>query len=748
MALRKIVLILILSVLFVFDMFSSGGYFIGDGGSGKRILVYSSTIENANTGNWGIASKLKRDLINDLVNYSNMDIIDSEEKSTIRKLQKDSLSSMYSEDDPVELGKTIQAKSYIRLVTTCKKNTYSLTATITNIETGKTEGSFTSPFYSEGDYISKVHGEAAVSLFDSLGVRLTVAGKRLLQYDSFTQTESESKENLEIYRAELARLEKEQQEIKTKRVTEIDAEALNARIEVQKATLLQQQKNEEDRLSRLREDAKRKLEEENLSKERNAESQKKILQLSNEIEEKAAKIRQAKTENMTALQQIDVIEGEKQILSANETSINENISTFNEAQDIACKNEIDVRRKQKTRKSDLNTDGSLNDTGKRNLESDIEAIRLKYEKLKTENESQLKLASEKTQKTLREKIMSDMHSLERKSYSADSLSDTGVYFRIGNYDGTSSVQGWNYKLTFVFGGQTVYTEEGILTYESLTGQKIPAYPSANEGNREKKITAYNEYQDTVETYDSFFRLNVPYIQATLKYSITAQDSSKPSEYKIKIAETKFENIQNNKQISKKKMSIKETPYIYIPATPVDWTFNSYYVSQNNNKAKNVKIVAYGIMRQSLMEYANYIERETGGGLGVEFTHKRFRKGMQFGSTIHLEANSVKPKSFICENGFSIRGSAGVWLSVPFGQSDFSFQPSLECGLQFLKMKTTDLYKDLEPYLDLFGQASFSFRYLNKNNGCGFEIAPSATVIPYSENVSFSYGARAGILYAF
>ena len=553
MTLRKIVLILILSVLFVFDMFSSGDYFIGDGGSGKRILVYSSTIENGNTGNLWIASKLKRDLINDLVNYSNMGIIDSEEKSTIRKLQKDSLSSMYSEDDPVELGKTIQAKSYIRLVTTCKKNTYSLTATITNIETGKTEGSFTSPFYSEGDYISKVHGEAAVSLFDSLGVRLTVAGKRLLQYDSFTQTESESKENLEIYRAELARLEKEQQEIKTKRVTEIDAEALNARIEVQKATLLQQQKNEEDRLSRLREDAKRKLEEENLSKERNAESQKKILQLSNEIEEKAAKIRQAKTENMTALQQIDVIEGEKQILSANETSINENISTFNEAQDIACKNEIDVRRKQKTRKSDLNTDGSLNDTGKRNLESDIEAIRLKYEKLKTENESQLKLASEKTQKTLREKIMSDMHSLERKSYSADSLSDTGVYFRIGNYDGTSSVQGWNYKLAFVFGGQTVYTEEGILTYESLTGQKIPAYPSANEGNREKKITAYNEYQDTVETYDSFFRLNVPYIQATLKYSITAQDSSKPSEYKIKIAETKFENIQNNKQISKKKM---------------------------------------------------------------------------------------------------------------------------------------------------------------------------------------------------
>ena len=232
------------------------GYFTGDGLEGKRILVYSSSVENGNDSDAWLAQKTKRDIINDLVNYSNMDIIDADEKRTIRKLQKDSISGLYSDSDPIELGKMIQAKSYIKLVTSCKRKTYSLSATITNIETGKTEGSGSTPFYSEDDFISKAHGEIAAGILETLGVKLTIAGKRLLQYGTFSQTESESRENIAAYKAELARLEKEQQALRQTRKVQVDSEALNARIEAQKALLLQKQKNEEARLIRLREDAK------------------------------------------------------------------------------------------------------------------------------------------------------------------------------------------------------------------------------------------------------------------------------------------------------------------------------------------------------------------------------------------------------------------------------------------------------------------------------------------------------------
>ena len=409
---RKIILLFLFGTFFCSVLSASDGYFIGDGARGKRILIHSSTIENGSDTDLWIPEKIRRDITNDLVNWSNMEVIDSYEKKTIRQIQKDSSSELYSNDDPIELGKTIQAKSYIRLVTTCRKEHYSLTATIVNIETGRTEGSFTSAFYSEADYITKVHGEASASLLEQLGIHLTSVGRRLLQYGTFAQTESESEENIAVYQAELARLEEDQISLRQKRNTEIDIEAINARIEVQKATLIQQQKNEEERLARIRKDEKRRLEEEQVNKERNEETKKKIIQLSNDIEKKAIKIRKQKSDNLESLQRIELIEGEKQILASNELSIAQAISTFNAQQDSICQNEINERINNKPRAADLNPDGSLSDVGRKNLESDLEEIRLKHDRIKKENINDLDKTAGSSQEKLRKKIISDMSSLK------------------------------------------------------------------------------------------------------------------------------------------------------------------------------------------------------------------------------------------------------------------------------------------------------------------------------------------------
>ena len=89
-----------------------------------------------------------------------------------------------------------------------------------------------------------------------------------MQYGTFSKTESESSENLALYQAELDRLEKERKEL-MQNTSSLDFESQNARLDVQKATILQQKKAEEARLAQLLEDDERRKEEEIKSKERN-----------------------------------------------------------------------------------------------------------------------------------------------------------------------------------------------------------------------------------------------------------------------------------------------------------------------------------------------------------------------------------------------------------------------------------------------------------------------------------------------
>ncbi len=646
------------------------GYFTGDGLEGKRILVYSSSVENGNDSDAWLAQKTKRDIINDLVNYSNMDIIDADEKKTIRKLQKDSISGLYSDSDPIELGKMIQAKSYIKLVTSCKRKTYSLSATITNIETGKTEGSGSTPFYSEDDFISKAHGEIAAGILETLGVKLTIAGKRLLQYGTFSQTESESRENIAAYKAELARLEKEQQALRQARKVQVDSEALNARIEAQKALLLQKQKNEEARLIRLREDAKRKMEEQRLSEERNGETQKKILTLSNEIEKKAQKIRAQKVEGLDVFKKIELIEGEKQILASNEKSIKDSLIDFNSQQDELAEKEILERKKQKARITETNADGSLNDVGKKNLESDIEAIKIKHEKIKSENENQVENTAGKLQENLRQKIILDIKSLEGAKYVANSMFNDGVYFRINNYNGSESKHGWEYNLSFVFGGQAICSDEGLLLYNELTGLEVPSYPDAKDPKRAEKLEAYAKYQDNVETYDSFFRLNVPYIQTIVEYSIKIGDAKSPSEYIVTVHKMLLKSTQSEKIIKTIDKDTEGT-YKYSPATLVDWNLKNIRKQRELKEEKNNLRQAAEEKKKAIldeqMEKAPWAYQKLGnGGLGgVGFNYKYFM-GSNLTAYIELPLTSwlfldgvIDWQSSFHKNGFSAGGGFGL-----------------------------------------------------------------------------------------
>ncbi len=164
----------------------------------------------------------------------------------------------------------------------------------------------------------------------------------------------------------------------------------------------------------------------------------------------------------------------------------------------------------------------------------------------------------------------------------------GCYFRVGNYNGSNKKEGWEYTRLFVFDGQTVFSVDGNLSYKEITGLDVPEYPTASDPKREEKIKIYNDYQDNVESYDSFFRLNVPYIQAKISYSVKAENVEKPSCYSIIIRKIEFINIQTGKTIKlEKQYNNDNVSYAYVPETSVDWRLKPARQKAESKKERKI-----------------------------------------------------------------------------------------------------------------------------------------------------------------
>ncbi|MBO4404124.1 MAG: hypothetical protein J5780_02190 [Treponema sp.] len=579
MFVKKLIFFLIF-VLFFLPVSAQSGYFTGDGGKDKRVLAYTSTLENGkkDAGDQWIPSKIKRDIVNILINCSNLTVINSDEKENIRKLQKEYESSEYSDENPVQLGKSIQAKYYIVFTTTritSPEEKYSLSATIYNIETRRAEGGYTSAQYTQSEFISKVPPLAGIELLEKLGVKLTEAGKRLIKNGSLYTAEEKadlktSKENLDAINAELERIGKEQAKLSLEKQLSLEAENEKARMETQKALLLQQQKNEEERIARLKADFEREQEEERAKLERDEEKQKEILRLTMQVESRAEEIRKKTTDKLSALEQITVIEAEKQTLVSNNSEIEKSISDFTKKQNELRNAEIKERNSRPPRTADLKADGkTLTENAQLLLKADIDAINKKYDEIIKKNDESTRKGTEKAQNILREKISDDIKALEAKNYTASSITDAEVYLRINNWDGTKGREGWQFTLSFGFGGQKCLTQKGLLTYSEVTGEKIPELPDSSSQDYEKQKKEYEKFYDTVDNYDSFFRMNVPYLEAVIKYKVVSGSYFESSRYIITVVSVEFKNVITGKTV--KTVSVSgNAVYVPTPSVTLDW----------------------------------------------------------------------------------------------------------------------------------------------------------------------------------
>jgi len=550
------------------------GYYIGDGGKGQNILFYKSEMEGAKNDEL-VTSMVKKSLISTLTKYSQLNVIDGAQLEIVKNLQQQSEDFEYDKSDPVEFGKISQARTYITATTSVISGKYRLSFLITDIETGGVTASYASPslYETQEEYLMRSPREAGAEMLRQLGVDLTPSALRTLLPDDNGNSDakkllSDTQENLSAIKEEIDKLYEEQKKSLTEQFADQASRTKKARLELKEQLLLEQQKREEAKLARLSSDAERQKQEEAADRERTEALRAEIKRFGADVEAKVAAVHKKQAENMSALQKIMAIESEKQLLADNWNDIESGSRDAQAKLSAECLAEQAERKSQKPRTFELNPDGTLNEMASQLLENDLQRIREKFDGLQKNNkanENKLKAL----QNPLKKRIGTDISNLVKGSYAANTLANEGLFLRMGDYD--ASKLGWHYTLTFTMNDQTIFSEDGFFPYKDITGEEIPAIPDAHDKKYKTKVELYRAFLDKVESIDSFFRMNVPYVQAKIDYSAVDLSSIAPSVYGISVSGVQFINIQRGK-VFKKGALQKENIFVCTPAItsePVD-----------------------------------------------------------------------------------------------------------------------------------------------------------------------------------
>lgn len=161
---------------------------------------------------------------------------------------------------------------------------------------------------------------------------------------------------------------------------------------------------------------------------------------------------------------------------------------------------------------------------------------------------------------------------------------------------------------------------------------------------------------------------------------------------------------------------------------------------------NLRAGFYGTSQFPIGEASNYFINASGTGLVADFGFFE-----NFGQTLRLQWANVIPKNDKIISAWQLVGLMGLWYAVPFGDSGFSFEPSIEAGLMYQGAKIQDGYGELpkRAYTDFVLQLCPSFRYkIEKlfNNHLQIELSPTWSIIPQSSGGLVFAGARLGFLY--
>jgi len=182
-----------------------------------------------------------------------------------------------------------------------------------------------------------------------------------------------------------------------------------------------------------------------------------------------------------------------------------------------------------------------------------------------------------------------------------------------------------------------------------------------------------------------------------------------------------------------------------------FAFNTLIFAQDSKEVVPVRIGGYGQVQPVTGPLGEYIKLNAGGGFAVEAglpLDWKVELGFLAGSSFYV--NPVKDETL--ESVMNVQMYGGVYCSVPFGVSGFSFRPELDYGAAVFIVKPSALAASnilKNCYVDQIITFNAGFRYFNPAMAKGrleFELAPVISVTPEKGSAGIFAGGRIGIFY--
>ena len=472
-----------------------------------KSMVVISKSENLTDGEslW-LRNSVRNKLESNFKTYTNYQMISSNEK-LIKDLQRKSETSGFDEDTTIEVGKLTSASHAIILSIAKINQSYSVTAEVTNLTTGKLIAKKMISGKSQAEQLFSEAGCAAdeitIDLCEQLAVPLSNTQKYILKFGNtnFSDTEKLAMFNQEIesYNKQITSYNKEIASLS--KTTDLSATAQKAKLESERALAEEKRKVVETNKKRLAEIEKAKEAERMADAKRSEEQKKKILDVSKEVNAKVAELRKMKMNRQSSLGMQRLTELKKAML----IEIRENMKDEQEA--IASKYQKEYEEKineinnRPWRAAELSKGEPIpNAIYKRNREK--ESLRIDYEIKIKEEQNSIERVLSPSKKELLSGISVDLSTLEERTFSANTLNGE-LIVTIGEYDGIK--KSWDIEYSVLCDGIELYSDIGEIKYSDL------------EAIRPSGMT----YEDAVDMYISLFRCNEPVLTFEVTYKVKA-----------------------------------------------------------------------------------------------------------------------------------------------------------------------------------------------------------------------------------
>lgn len=488
-----------------------------------RNLVVISDSKNLTPGEAAYLPDSVRDkLESNFQTYTNYEMISSNEAS-IKKLQRKSETAGFDEETAIEVGKLTSASHAIFLVVVKVGRSYSVTAEFANLTTGKSIAKKMVSGKSKPEELFSIPGcavdEITIDLCEQLGIPLSNTQKFMLKYGNanYSDTEKLAMFNQEItnYDKQIATINKEIASLS--KTTDLSATARKAKLESERALMEEKRKVAEANKMRLAEIEKAKAEELIANNARTEEQKKKILSVSKEVNDKAAKLRQMKMDSQTALGMQRVIERKKATL----IEIRENVKKEQEAIEELYTKEYDVKinntKNAPWRKAEL-SNGQPIESAKIERELKVESLENERDAKIREEQNHIEKVTVQSQKEIYDEISSDLDALEKKTFYANTLNGN-LLVSINEFDGNR--RSWDMKYSVLCDGVELYFGNGEIKYTDL----------------EKMKPSGMDYADAVDMYDSLFKCDEPVLTFGIAYRV------KSIKYEISTYEYEFDALK-------------------------------------------------------------------------------------------------------------------------------------------------------------------------------------------------------------